>query len=64
MEDFVRSGRHSFGRPPPTRQSNAVHEAAQDSTPRNFALDPNDPSPFNSSTNIGYRLDKAGKVRL
>ena len=41
-----------------------MHEAAQDSTPRDFALDPSDPNPFNSSTTIGYRLDKAGKLRL
>ncbi len=41
-----------------------MHEAAQDCTPRDFALDPSDPNPFNSSTTIGYSLDKAGKVRL
>ena len=41
-----------------------MYEHAPDSTPRNFALDPNHPNPFNSSTTIGYRLDKAGKVRL
>ncbi len=48
---------------PPTAPT-AVHEQAQDSTPRGFALDPNYPNPFNSSTTIGYRLDKAGKVQL
>ena len=50
--------------PRPPASPTAVHEAAQDSTPREFALDPNDPNPFNSSTTIGYSLDKAGKVRL
>ena len=41
-----------------------MHEAAQDCTPRDFALDSSDPNPFNSSTTNGYSLDKAGKVRL
>ena len=41
-----------------------MYEHAPDSTPRDFALDPNYPNPFNSSITIGYRLDKAGKVRL
>ncbi len=53
----------SLGRRPPTAPT-AVHEQAQDSTPRDFALDPNYPNPFNSSTTFGYRLDKASKVQL
>ena len=48
----------------PPASPTAVYEHAPDSTPRDFALDPNHPNPFNSSTTIGYRLDKAGKVRL
>ena len=43
----------------------AVQEAGdQSGVPREFALDPNYPNPFNSSTTIRYRIEEPGRVRL
>ena len=43
----------------------AVQEAGgQGGAPREFALDPNYPNPFNSSTTIRYRIEEPGRVRL
>ena len=39
-------------------------ERDQSGVPREFALDPNYPNPFNSSTTIRYRLEESGRVRL
>ena len=39
-------------------------ERDQSGVPREFALDPNYPNPFNSSTTIRYRLEEPGRVRL
>ena len=39
-------------------------EGDQTSAPREFALDPNYPNPFNSSTTIRYRIEEPGRVRL
>ena len=39
-------------------------ERDQRDAPREFALDPNYPNPFNSSTTIRYRIEEPGRVRL
>jgi len=39
-------------------------EGDQGGAPREFALDPNYPNPFNSSTTIRYRIEEPGRVRL
>ena len=39
-------------------------ERDQVGVPREFALDPNYPNPFNSSTTIRYRIEEPGRVRL
>ena len=39
-------------------------EGDQSGVPRKFALDPNYPNPFNSSTTIRYRIEEPGRVRL
>ena len=39
-------------------------ERNQSGAPREFALDPNYPNPFNSSTTIRYRIEEPGRVRL
>ena len=39
-------------------------EEDRNSAPREFALDPNYPNPFNSATTIRYRLEAPGRVRL
>ena len=43
----------------------AVQEVGdQSGTPREFALGPNYPNPFNNSTTIRYRIEEPGRVRL
>ncbi len=39
-------------------------EEDQTGAPREFALDPNYPNPFNSTTTIRYRIEEPGRVRL
>ena len=39
-------------------------EGDQTSAPREFALDPNYPNPFNSSTTLRYHIEEPGRVRL
>ena len=39
-------------------------ERDQSGAPREFALDPNYPNPFNSSTTLRYRIQEPGRVRL
>ena len=39
-------------------------EGNQRGAPREFAIEPNYPNPFNSSTTIRYRIEKLGRVRL
>ena len=39
-------------------------EGDQGGAPREFALDPNYPNPFNSSTTLRYRIEEPGRVRL
>ena len=49
----------------PSDGNTAVREERdQIGTPREFALDPNYPNPFNSATIIRYRIEEPGRVRL
>lgn len=48
----------------PSARPTAVRRDRQTGTPVQFALEPNYPNPFNSSTTIRYRLGEVGRVRL
>ena len=39
-------------------------EGDQGGAPREFAIDPNYPNPFNSVTTIRYRIEESGRMRL
>jgi hypothetical protein len=45
-------------------QVNATLSAVEENVPVAFGLDQNYPNPFNPTTNIGYRVEGSGSVRL
>ena len=55
---------HLVAAQPPSEITAVREEGDQIGTPREFALDPNYPNPFNSSTTIRYRIEEPGRVRL